>query len=49
MPDNTKKAERKEHVVKVGTHTHAGEPCKKGDKIKLTAAQAEKLKKDGVI
>ena len=49
MANQKKSAERKEYEVKVTTHVHMGKPCKVGDKIKLTAAQAARLDKKGVI
>jgi len=49
MAEQKKQAERKEYTVKVTTHTHMGQPCKKGDKITLTEAQADRLKKAGVV
>lgn len=49
MTEQKKAAKRKEYTVKVTTHTHMGVPCEKGDKISLTEAQADRLKKAGVI
>jgi len=43
---DTKKVEV---TVKTDSHNHAGKPCEKGDKIKVTVAQAERLKKAGVV
>ncbi len=46
---NPKQAARKEYEVKTDNHIHKGEPVEKGSKIDLTAKQAERLKKAGVI
>lgn len=40
---------RKEYVVKEIGHTHMGEPCKVGDKIKLRMDQAVRLEKRGIV
>jgi hypothetical protein len=42
MPNETKKDEVQVTLLKDG-HTHKGKPCKKGDIITVTAAQAQFL------
>lgn len=48
MPTEAKKDEVQVTLLKDG-HTHKGKPCKKGDVITVTAAQAAFLANAGMV
>lgn len=48
MPTEPKKDEVQVTLIKDG-HTHAGKPCKQGDVITVTAAQAKFLAEHGMV
>jgi|GEM_PF-1934386 len=49
LPGKTEKPATTLEVTLLMPHTHGGQPCKQGDKINVTEAQANWLRNRGVV